>query len=467
MLTCHWHNWKFDLRSGANIGGGDALRVYPTELRDGAVWVDLTDPPREQQATQALQRLDQAMDDYDLPRIAREVARLERAGGRVEAALVRALLRSSPRLRDGMTHAWAAAEVWLRLRDALDEPAERLVCATEALGYIAYDTLREAQWPFTEAREQWNAAEFLAAVEAQDEVRAAACLHGALDERVEPADFERTLVQAALAHYNDSGHSLIYLVHALALVRRLGAAAARALLPGWLRSLVRATREDLLPDFRGYRDALAGWPGSSGASADEAPDSGAWVGQTVGACLAATLRAAATHSPQRLHAALLAAAAEHLLRFDASHEQRHDNPVSANVGWLDCTHAITFAHAVRVACERFPELWPRGLLQLALFIGRNSPYIGRAAAAPGGDDESGFDRRCIARLLDHGLAAPIFAAHLLKTWAAARDEIALGVPEATARALRAAVERLFAAAIKQRHALRTARQALAHVEREA
>ncbi|MEO7852695.1 MAG: Rieske (2Fe-2S) protein, partial [Rubrivivax sp.] len=26
LLTCQWHNWKFDLRTGANRYGGDALR---------------------------------------------------------------------------------------------------------------------------------------------------------------------------------------------------------------------------------------------------------------------------------------------------------------------------------------------------------------------------------------------------------------------------------------------------------
>jgi hypothetical protein len=47
-----------------------------------------------------------------------------------------------------------------------------------------------------------------------------------------------------------------------------------------------------------------------------------------------------------------------------------------------------------------------------------------------------------------------------------RDEIALGVADDTARALRAAVNRLFAARFKQRHLLRTARQALSFVARE-
>ena len=27
-LTCNWHNWKFDLASGANLTGGDALPLF-------------------------------------------------------------------------------------------------------------------------------------------------------------------------------------------------------------------------------------------------------------------------------------------------------------------------------------------------------------------------------------------------------------------------------------------------------
>ena len=77
-----------------------------------------------------------------------------------------------------------------------------------------------------------------------------------------------------------------------------------------------------------------------------------------------------------------------------------------------------------------------------------------------------FDAQCQATVLDHGLAQYIYPAHLIKTWSAMRDEIALGVPDAAAQALRAAVNRLFAACFKQRHVLRTAHQALGFVARE-
>ena len=120
VLTCHWHNWKFDLRTGANHYGGDSLRIYPVKVDDaGVVWVDARDAPAEERVQQALAQLDDAMADHDAPRIARELARLDRAGAGPEVAVARAIGRSHERLRYGMTHAWAGTEVWLRLRDTL------------------------------------------------------------------------------------------------------------------------------------------------------------------------------------------------------------------------------------------------------------------------------------------------------------------------------------------------------------
>lgn len=478
MLTCHWHNWKFDLKTGANHYGGDSLRIYPVKVESGVVWVDARDAPAEERVQQAFQQLDVAMADHDAPRIARELARLGRAGAAPELALVRAIERSHERLRYGMTHAYAGAEVWLRLRETLTDEPQRLACASEALSHIAYDTLREPAFAFAPAPSaSWDAPTFLAAVEAQDDASAASLLVGALEASVGFADLEPTLNAAALAHYNDFGHALIYLVHVRGLVTRLGPAVQRPLLLAWLRMLVYATREDLLPDFRHYAAALTQWPARAAGDGDSDAqgaelDVARFVGRSVRDTLAATLAAAASASPLQLHDVLMRAAALHLLRFDVAVEQRVSNPVADNVGWLDFSHALTFGHAVRLQCTREPALWPQGLLQMALFVGRNTPYLAADdATLPALQrwsvaDIRAFDAECTATVLDHGMALYIHAVHLLKTWTAVRDEIALGVPEKTAQALRAAVNRLFAAGFKQRHLLRTAHQALGFVARE-
>ena len=60
VLTCHWHNWKFDLRSGTTIYGGDSLRVYPVKVEQGAIWVDVSDEPAGKRIERALEHLDDA-----------------------------------------------------------------------------------------------------------------------------------------------------------------------------------------------------------------------------------------------------------------------------------------------------------------------------------------------------------------------------------------------------------------------
>ena len=103
------------------------------------------------------------------------------------------------------------------------------------------------------------------------------------------------LAAAALAHYNDFGHTLIYLMHVRRLIERLGTDVEKPLLLAWLRSLILATREDLLPDFRHYADALAAWHASA-RQADIQPGPDAFEGQSVRHVLDATV-AAAGHPP--------------------------------------------------------------------------------------------------------------------------------------------------------------------------
>ena len=43
LLTCHWHHARFDLESGGTFDQfADDARVFPTEVRDGDVWVDVS-----------------------------------------------------------------------------------------------------------------------------------------------------------------------------------------------------------------------------------------------------------------------------------------------------------------------------------------------------------------------------------------------------------------------------------------
>jgi hypothetical protein len=443
------------------------------------VWIDTADEPVALRRGRALAALAEALEDEDRARVARELARLERDGGSLAKAVAAVVESGHARLRYGMTHAHAAAECLLRLRDECDDPVRRLACGSEALGYLGREVMREPLRPYAEGEAAWNAADFLAAIESQDEAAALKPVHGALRAGLRLQELMPTLLQAALAHYNDFGHTLIYLSHLPGLVRQLGDASQRPLLRAWVRSAVYATREDLLPDFKAYAPALLAWPAAAGgapiakSSSGAALEPAAFEGQSVRHTLDAVVRAAATHPDAALREALLAAGAHHLLRYDEAVGERTDNPVADNVGWLDFSHAITFGHALRQLLPPHSPLWHEGLLQMALFIGRNTPYLEADSSSAQAlrlwhvDDAAAFDARCRARVLDHGLGLDIFPAHWLKTWMAVRSELGAGMAASTGASLLAALNRLFAARFKQRHALRMAHQALATVSREA
>ena len=237
-----------------------------------------------------------------------------------------------------------------------------------------------------------------------------------------------------------------------------------------MRSLIYATREDLLPDFRAYADALAAWRTDARATGP-LPRADDFEGRAIRQALGAAA-AAAGHPPLDLYFVLMEAAARNLLRFDERYALSTDNSIADNVGWLDFSHALTFGHALRRQCERHPDLWPQGLLQLAMFVGRNSGYLDPDLVAETAlsqwavVDEAAFHARAVASIVDHGIGLPIFPAHWLKTWSAVREESAAGLPDSTRAAMLAAVNRLLAVRFKERHTLRTAHQALGFVARE-
>ena len=82
VLTCNWHNWKFDLASGAALYGRDPVRTYPLAIRDGEILVDFSDPQADAQRERAMQGLEAALADNDRQRIARGTAPACRQGNR-------------------------------------------------------------------------------------------------------------------------------------------------------------------------------------------------------------------------------------------------------------------------------------------------------------------------------------------------------------------------------------------------
>lgn len=469
VLTCNWHNWKFELDTGRNLTDGDSVRTYPVELRDGEVWVDLTDPPPEQQRAAALAGLREAFDDRDHAFMARQLARLAAAGfDPADEALPLAIGWCAPRLEYGMTHAIPTVADWLEFHDGLPDADReaRLVTICEALEHMAHDGLRELERAFPDGFDLgaggFDEAAFLREVEAEDSV-AIARVRAALRAGVDFAALEGTLVRAALSHYADFGHALIYVGMVGRLIARLGERVAEPALSALVRRFIHVTREDLIPEFRPLGEAVANFP------TDAVLDGPAIGDDDVEALLGCSLKAAFAwvHGHARSHGlracwdALMRASALSMLRFELAWASAVDIKVDDNVDWLDFTHALTFGSAVREQAGRYGWAWAPGLLQMACFVARNRKY--RAASGGLGewrvDDAEALFGRIDARLLDHDMPLPIYPAHVLKTRRAVSRE--LGHVEARTRdAMLAALNRFVSSPIRQRHARRNVHQAL-------
>ena len=477
VLTCNWHNWKFDLASGRNLWGGDHVRVYPVELRGSEVWVDLGDPPPEQLREQALAGLREAFDERDHGFIARQLVRLAAAGfDPASEAVPLAIAWCAPRLEWGLTHAIAATADWLELHDR--HPGEgraqlekRIVYLCEAIEHMAHDGLREPERPFPapiEHEGRFDHEAFLDEVEAGDEA-AIARVRGALKAKLSFAQLERSLVHSALRHYAGFGHALIYVGMIGELIARFGEAVADPALSALVRHHLYATREDLIPEFRGLADAIAAFPGDAPLDAPTGRGPGpipqAEIDELIAAPLARAFEwvssHASSHGIRATWDALLRACASNMLRFDLRRAGASAVKVADNVGWLDFTHALTFASAARIQCTKFPQLWPNALLQLSCFCARNRRFRDESIELADWQvaDEAGLFAEIEARLLDHGMPLPVYPAHILKTSRAVRRELGQVSPQTRALLL-AALNRFVHSPIQQRHARRNVHQAI-------
>lgn len=295
------------------------------------------------------------------------------------------------------------------------------------------------------------------ALEEEDEALAVSMIRGAYAAGAGYGDLRPALARAALAHYQDLGHALIYVEKTGELIERLGSDDTALPLSLMLaRSLVYASREDLIPEFKSYAPALKAWTG--GGDLAPTPDE-LYFGR-----LATILErlSAGSSKPLATYDAAMEAAAWQMLHYDTSYQAHVDKPVSQNVGWLSFTHALTFGNAVRRTCQRQPELWPAGLLQLGCFLSRHAGFVDADQDATPWhvEDPKAFVSTKKAALIDHGEFEYIVACHHLKLTTAMAEEFSARADVPWAATAAAALHRFLNSPLKRKHALRTANQSL-------
>jgi nitrite reductase/ring-hydroxylating ferredoxin subunit len=470
VLTCNWHNWKFTLDNGQNLFGDAHLRVYPAELRNGTVWVDLTEKPKDQIYEESLASLKAAFSNRSYDRIARILARLDFEDIDWRPALAETVIWTHDRLQYGMTHAFAAGAEWLVMHDYFaTDRNQRLTCLTEFVDYLAYDSHRyvEPAYPYPKERKTYDPEAFTAAIEAEDESTAIGMLEDALSKGLGFPQLEEPLTEAALSHYQDFGHSLIYTVKAGQLIQQLGEKVQAPVLRSLVREMIYASREDLLPEFRRYAPSIEeARPLSIRETPSDAPLASP-CGFSVNKTLQWVIESLHTHAPQQVYTMLVEAAAKNLLTFDTRFGEHTHLPVAKNASWLTVTHAVTFANAVRLQCTRFPRFWKQGLLQIACFTGRAAVFLDRNLESHAWfvDNADDFFHQAKLNFLDHGIALPIYPAHYLKTALAVEEELP-HLPARVGETLVAGLNRFLSSPIKQKHGLRLVNQAIALVGRD-
>jgi len=379
-LTCAWHNWKFDVRDGSCILGGEAVRAYPVRVRAGRVEVDLAEPDPAVLIPSLLASFEEGLRRHENDRAIRDGVRLLQAGYPAARLLADVALYDARHAEYGSTHALAVAADCGRLlgRYTGVEAMYAVAPALDLCGESNRRLPRRRQAEpiaLTAADIEGAGAALAEAVEREDAERAEGLLLGAFDAGVERATIEGWLYRVLSRHFTDFGHQLIYLVKAQELLGRVGPEYARDIHAALLYGTVLATREDTLPYMRGwFRRLGAVEPELEGVHRRARAQTPFDPAATRDAVLSGTPDEAfdAVWEPLRegvpgreVACALVGAAAHRLDRFDLAIER---DPLVAE-SWLWATHRLTFASAARNAQERLdaPEAL-RFLFQAAAFV---------------------------------------------------------------------------------------------------
>ena len=467
MLTCNWHNWKFRLEDGECVLGGDNVRTYPTKVEDGDVWVNVADPSPEVIEEGIIRGLKIAFDEQDFGRICREISRLYYNKLDPLVGVRKAIEWSYDRFEYGTTHAFAACADWLEKYAEFEGDWERqLICLAETVDHMAFDALRHPKYAFANDQVSFDEAALVDAVEREDVKIVESMVFTGLQQGLHWSDMESAFSSAALLHFNDFGHSAIYVYKTAQVIERLGPDVEAFLIMPLARHLCYTMREDLLPDFKSYGELIESikWYGDDKAPK---PDPRELFPMSVRQTHLWLQDMAFTYTPGTLYWPMLECLSQNLLHYDPTFDTAFDRPVNNNISWLHFSHGITFANAVRYICLKYPELWTQGLMQMGCMIGRNRHFLDLELDEYEWvvDDADAYVASLDEKILDHGMRDPIFSAHVIKTAVAVREEMQ-EAPNSCRRFLAASLHRLMNATFKQKHTRRLARQAIDLVSRD-
>jgi nitrite reductase/ring-hydroxylating ferredoxin subunit len=266
ILTCHWHHARFDLESGGTFDPfADDVRVYPTRIVDGEVWVNLR-PPAEDPVRHWKARLQDGLEQNISLVMAKAVLALQES--RVPAREVLAIGGTfGARYRragwgPGLTILTAMANVLPHLASE-----DRMLALFHGMAHVAddvdgqpprfaLDPLPTRDVPF-ERLKAW----FRRFVEVRDTEGAERALLTAIESSSGEASPEAKVADLLLAACTDhyflaGGHVVDFVNKAFEYLELAGREQARTVLPSLVRGICGAQRSEELNSWRNPVDLV-------------------------------------------------------------------------------------------------------------------------------------------------------------------------------------------------------------------
>ena len=439
LLTCAWHNWKFDVTSGVCTMGDEDIATHAVAVAaDGDITVTVRTGDRDTQRAQRLDSLRSGLERHRVGQISREVVRLLQLGESPAALVADGVRYNAPRAEFGFGHELAGAADCLAIVELFvgEQRAFPVVQALAGLAEEAHGYPEHPPTPAAAALPDAPGAAFRAAVESERLDEAIGLVRAALAHGATADDLVPWFTDVVGDHLLGYGHGAIYTQKAFELLASIGWDLADTVLVPLTRALVWDTREDTLPYARPFVRAVSSLdltgPDLTGpVAATEAwhghdalvelllgPDRRADLPPAVGQAMAAGA------TVDELLDCVVDAACLRLLRYDVDQE----TDLADDFKWLDITHALTYAHAARWLHHHHPGPSATAVALWTVFLvhwtGRHEwhthvgPLDRRASDAPIAERGAALQRAAV----QHDAGSFIVAVHAVKNARAAARE---------------------------------------------
>lgn len=349
VVTCRWHAFRFDLKSGRCVLGDEHARSFRVRLSDdGRVEVGVVEAPMGRERDRLFGSLVSGISRRRIGQVARDVVRLLELGATPRELLRVAVRYDATHAPYGSTHVLALAH---DLEPRLPGIAARLgedgvVCALLQVFDLCADPL--SRHPERTRPEPIDVPDvdpdlvLMRAVEGEDADVAEGLVRGFVAAGAPLSVLSRWFRRLVDAHLLDLGHSHIY--HPKVFAWLAGpdgddAVTRDEVLGAYVRHIALATREELLPEWGAYLRAAELEP----VVVEVATLVSTLLSGSREEVVRQTRGVWATSGRDAVVDALVLAASHRLLRYDLAIE----SDPTIQEGWLEVTHTLTAAAALR------------------------------------------------------------------------------------------------------------------------